>query len=176
MTTTTTRQRNRDARTGNPIALAYGPDQDALNAYAISKAWTVHHYTDLDAALDALEAGHADTLVTTAPVPTGTAAKAAVQGWRLAIVEQEPSQHGGLTRAGMARRKAEGARFGTRRVTPPWLVARICRMHASGTSYSAIARALNAENVPTARGGKAWLPGTVQQIVQRWHGEVAATS
>lgn len=69
------------------------------------------------------------------------------------------------TREGMAQRKAEGATFG-REVAAEFLPTyrRILDMHAAGQSYNAIALQLDAEGVPTARGGK-WAAATVRRVV-----------
>lgn len=69
------------------------------------------------------------------------------------------------TREGMAQRKAEGVTFG-REVASDFLPTyrRVLSMNADGLSLNAIARTLNDESVPTARGGK-WYPSTVRAIV-----------
>ncbi|ALJ36905.1 recombinase family protein [Azospirillum brasilense] len=46
------------------------------------------------------------------------------------------------------------------------LIARICAMHTKGASYNAIAGRLNAEGVPTKRGGQ-WQPTTVRNLILR---------
>jgi hypothetical protein len=45
------------------------------------------------------------------------------------------------------------------------LVARIRAAHKAGEGWSAIARQLNAEGVPTAHGGNKWHPSTVRAVV-----------
>ncbi|MGN7965057.1 recombinase family protein [Microbacterium sp. 22179] len=69
------------------------------------------------------------------------------------------------TREGMAQRKAEGVTFG-REVAAEFLATyrRVLTMHSGGESMNAIARTLNAEGVPTAKGGK-WYASTVRAIV-----------
>lgn len=59
------------------------------------------------------------------------------------------------TKEGMAQRKAEGVKFG-REVSPEFLrtYKLVLDMHESGKSMNAIARTLNDEGVPTAKGGK----------------------
>lgn len=51
------------------------------------------------------------------------------------------------------------------------IVGAVMEMHAEGTSYSAIARALNQKGVPTLRGGHSWYPATVRTLIKK---EVAA--
>jgi DNA invertase Pin-like site-specific DNA recombinase len=68
-------------------------------------------------------------------------------------------------REGMQQAKSEGARFGFQ-VAPEFLptYARVLKMHADGMSLNKIATTLDAENVPTARGGR-WAAATVRRIV-----------
>ncbi len=40
------------------------------------------------------------------------------------------------------------------------------RAHEAGDGWSAIARALNADGVPTAQGGATWYPATVRKVCQ----------
>lgn len=69
------------------------------------------------------------------------------------------------TRGGMAQRKAEGATFG-RVVAADFLPTyhRVLDLHAVGAGLNAIARTLNDESVPTAKGGT-WHASTVRAIV-----------
>jgi hypothetical protein len=47
------------------------------------------------------------------------------------------------------------------------LVTRIRDEHAAGKSLAEIARALNAEGVPTSQGGRQWWPSTVRAVLVR---------
>lgn len=69
------------------------------------------------------------------------------------------------TKEGMAQRKAEGVTFG-REVAADFLPTyrRVLAMSAEGLSLNAIARTLNDESVPTAKGGK-WYASTVRAIL-----------
>jgi DNA invertase Pin-like site-specific DNA recombinase len=69
------------------------------------------------------------------------------------------------TREALAQLKAEGVRLG-REVAPEFLdiYRRVVTMHAEGDSLNAIARKLNDECVPTAK-GKTWHASTVRAIV-----------
>lgn len=82
-----------------------------------------------------------------------------------AVAEHERGMISVRTREGMAQRKAEGATFG-REVDPEFLptYGRVLAMHAGGQSLNAIARTLNAEGVPTAKGGT-WHASTVRAMV-----------
>jgi hypothetical protein len=52
-------------------------------------------------------------------------------------------------------------------VLPPSIVSRIGSEHRSGKSLAEIARALTADGVPTAHGGRRWWPSTVRAILAR---------
>lgn len=74
---------------------------------------------------------------------------------------------GARTREGMAQRKAEGVHVGRRPTLEADLVARIVTMYETqDMGLSAIARTLTSEGVPTARGGAAWSPSTVQGVLK----------
>jgi hypothetical protein len=65
----------------------------------------------------------------------------------------------------MAQRKLEGQHMG-RKADPSMLdtYTRILTLHAAGESLNSIAAKLDAEGVPTARGGR-WAAATVRRIV-----------
>jgi DNA invertase Pin-like site-specific DNA recombinase len=69
------------------------------------------------------------------------------------------------TREGIAQRKTEGAVFG-RVVADEHLPVyrRILELHDAGTSMSSIARMLNDDGTPTARGGK-WYQSTIKAVL-----------
>ncbi|MEX5300876.1 recombinase family protein [Kocuria sabuli] len=69
------------------------------------------------------------------------------------------------TREGMAQRKAEGVRMGRPRVMDEGKRQYIRDLRASGLSMQHIADRLNAEGVPTARGGKRWYASTVNRVL-----------
>lgn len=61
---------------------------------------------------------------------------------------------------------AAGVKLGRPRALPEQVARSIVREHEAGKSYSAIARNLNEEGIPTAHGGAKWYPTTVRKIVQ----------
>jgi hypothetical protein len=70
------------------------------------------------------------------------------------------------------RRKAQAvprpaARPGRRPRVPADVLARIRVEHASGASFGAIARRLNADGVPTAQSGRQWWASTVRAVLIR---------
>lgn len=82
-----------------------------------------------------------------------------------ALAERERDIISTRTKEGMAEKKRQGAVFG-RAVEPAFLPTyrRVLAMHGDGDSLNAIARKLNAESVPTAKGGK-WHASTVRAII-----------
>lgn len=71
---------------------------------------------------------------------------------------------GQRTRDALAVRRAQGVRLGRPRTLPADVVARIVADRTAGLGWSAIGRALDAENVPTAQGGARWYPATVRAV------------
>jgi len=72
---------------------------------------------------------------------------------------------GERTKAGLAAKRAAGTLkgpIGRPRTMPAEIVERIERERSAGLSLRAIAAGLNAENVPTAQGGRSWYASTVR--------------
>ncbi|MDI6102246.1 recombinase family protein [Actinoplanes sp. NEAU-A12] len=78
---------------------------------------------------------------------------------------------GQRTREGLAAKKAAGVRLGRPASLPTEVRSRIVKAHREGANYSAIARSLNADRVPTAQGGKQWYPATVKAVVNSQEAE-----
>ncbi|WP_328478508.1 recombinase family protein [Actinoplanes sp. NBC_00393] len=78
---------------------------------------------------------------------------------------------GQRTREGLAAKKAAGVRLGRPASLPTEVRSRIVRAHREGANYSAIARDLNADGVPTAQGGAKWYPATVRAVVNSQEAE-----
>jgi hypothetical protein len=66
-----------------------------------------------------------------------------------------------------ARPRAAPRPAGRPAVLPTSIVDRIRRAYASGKSLGEIARALTAEGVATAHGGRQWWPSTVRAVLRR---------
>jgi DNA invertase Pin-like site-specific DNA recombinase len=72
---------------------------------------------------------------------------------------------GQRTRDALAAKKAQGVRLGRPQTLPAAIVERIRSEHAAGAGWSAIARALNDDGVPTAHGGARWYPATIRYVI-----------
>ena len=83
------------------------------------------------------------------------------------FAQVERRRIGERTREALAVKKAQGVRVGrpagTREIPEP-VVRRIRRLRSRGWSYARIAERLNADEVPTARGGR-WHPATVRGAI-----------
>lgn len=69
---------------------------------------------------------------------------------------------GQRTKVALAEKKAQGVQLGRPVLMPADVVARIVTDHDGGQGWTAIARDLNAEGIPTAHGGARWYPSTVR--------------
>ena len=70
------------------------------------------------------------------------------------------------TREGLAEKKAQGVVLGARPMIEDRTEELILSLRAEGKGMIAIAKELNARNVPTAKGG-AWYGSTVRVVLQR---------
>jgi DNA invertase Pin-like site-specific DNA recombinase len=69
------------------------------------------------------------------------------------------------TREALAALKARGVRLGRPSVLPPEVVARILGERVGGEkTWASIAAGLNADQVPTAHGGRCWWPATARKV------------
>jgi DNA invertase Pin-like site-specific DNA recombinase len=149
----------------------------------------------LTEALARLDAGDADALLAirldrvsrSVADFAGLLARAKRRGWRIrllspdldtedaagkftayvlaAAAEYERDLIGIRTREGMMQKKAEGVHIGRPRTLPPEVLDRIARERAAGLSMGRIARGLEADGIPTARGGSKWQPSTIQGVL-----------
>jgi DNA invertase Pin-like site-specific DNA recombinase len=83
---------------------------------------------------------------------------ASVAQWERRII-------GARTSAALQAKKAAGHRLGRPVTMSEDLRQRIAEAHRAGGTFSGIARQLNAEGVPTARGGR-WHASTVVKVIQ----------
>ena len=81
----------------------------------------------------------------------------------IALSTREHERIASGTRRGLAKGRASGRPSGRPAVSDrPDLVQRIASMRAANMTLRAIADQLNAEGVPTLRGGKQWRPSSIQ--------------
>ncbi|WP_082502723.1 recombinase family protein [Nocardioides sp. Leaf307] len=91
-----------------------------------------------------------------------------------AFAEYERQLIGARTSGALQQLKATGVRLGRPRVLSGAVTKRIVDSWESGHGLSAIARALNDDGVPTARGGVRWYPSTVQGVLRSAELDAAA--
>jgi DNA invertase Pin-like site-specific DNA recombinase len=99
-------------------------------------------------------------------VDTSTIMGAAMAQMVSVFAELERKRIGERTREGLAAKQAAGTLkgpLGRPRALPDKIRERIRSLSRGGESYSAIARLLDSENVPTAHGGR-WQAATVRKI------------
>lgn len=99
-----------------------------------------------------------------ANVDTTTPQGAAMTQVLAVFAELERKLIGQRTKSALAVLKAQGVKLGRPRTLPAAVADRIRGDHAAGESWSAIARALTSEGVPTAQGGLRWYPATVRYV------------
>lgn len=149
----------------------------------------------LTGALDRLDRGDADALLAirldrvsrSVADFAGLLSRAKRRGWRLVLLspdldtedaagkftahvlaaaaEYERDLIGARTKEGMAQRRAEGVHVGRPRSLPESVVQRIVSDRAGGLTLRSIAEGLTRDGVPTARGGRAWSPSSVQGVL-----------
>lgn len=82
------------------------------------------------------------------------------------FAEYERQLIGQRTSAALQQKKAQGFRLGRPATLDRAVATRIERMRVDGASTPFIASTLNAEAVPTARGGRQWYPSTVSAVLR----------
>jgi DNA invertase Pin-like site-specific DNA recombinase len=149
------------------------------------------------AALEELERGGADALVVAKLDRlsrsmldfTAVMAKAQKEGWALVALDcavdtttpaGEAMAHvlatfaqferrliGQRTREALAVKRKQGVRLGRPQSISPKLARRIRSMRSRGMTLQAICDKLNAERVPTSRGGSVWRPTSLRSVLGR---------
>ncbi len=152
---------NRPALTEALAMLARGDANVLMVAKLDRLTRSVHDATGL---LLEAERGHWGLVALDAPVDTTTPQGAAMAQVLAVFAELERRLIGERTKAALAVKKAQGVKLGRPRVLSEDVVTRIRDAKDSGASWSAIARGLNAEGVPTAQGGATWYPATVRYV------------
>lgn len=85
----------------------------------------------------------------------------------MALAQWERRIIGKRTKDALAEVSASGVRLGRPVSTSPDAEAVVRVMRRQGSSYGAVAKALNTEGLPTAQGGAQWHPSTVKALCQR---------
>lgn len=80
------------------------------------------------------------------------------------VAQWERRTIGARTAEALAAKRAQGVTLGRPVSLPAAVVEHVRVSHATGESFSAIARRLNATAVPTAQGGAKWYPSTVRAV------------
>ena len=82
-----------------------------------------------------------------------------------AVAQFELEQIRKRTKDALAVKKAQGYRLGRPATMPDETRARINALRNSGVTLQGVADTLNAEGIPTARGGSKWYASTVQKAI-----------
>lgn len=93
-----------------------------------------------------------------------------------AFSEYERRLIGSRTSAALQQLKSQGVRLGRPRVMAESVRERIVSERKEGRSMAAIADGLNADEVPTARGGARWYPSTVKAVLDSVALDAVATA
>lgn len=118
---------------------------------------------DLGALMEWFRDAHAGLVALDLGVDTSTPAGAEVAATLITLGEWEHERIARRTRSGLAEVRASGRPTGRPSVSDrPDLVERITAMRSANMTLQAIADQLNAEGVPTLRGGAMWRPSSVQ--------------
>lgn len=121
--------------------------------------------SDLCALLDLADKQGWDFVALDLGIDTSTPMGRAMAQMSGVFAELERKMIGQRTSAAMQAMKANGQRLGRPVTLPADIRARIAAERSQGRSLRAIATNLNAENVPTARGGKTWHASTVKAVL-----------
>lgn len=101
-------------------------------------------------------------LVLDLPLDTTTAAGRFTALTMANAAELERRLVGERTSAALQALKARGVRLGVKSETPASVKRRVARERDAGTTWQSIADGLNADHVPTVRGGTEWRVSSVQ--------------
>jgi DNA invertase Pin-like site-specific DNA recombinase len=128
-------------------------DLQSLSRSIVDLGALMAWFRDANATLIALDLG----------IDTSTAEGDRVASILIALSARAHERIADRTRNRLAERRANGGANGRPAVRDrPELMERIAAMRAGGLTLQAIADQLNAENVPTLRGGTKWRPSSIQ--------------
>jgi len=150
-------------------ALAYALDllargqADALMVTKLDRL--ARSVVDLGRTMDLAKAQGWSIVILDLGIDTTTANGELVANVVAAIGQWEARMIAERTRESLAVKRSRGERVGRPRLLPPEVRQRIVDRRAAGLSLRAIAAELNADQVPTAQGGRAWHASTVKAVL-----------
>jgi DNA invertase Pin-like site-specific DNA recombinase len=122
-----------------------------------------HSIVDLGALMVWFRDAHATLIAPDLDIDTSTPEGHQVAATLIALSTHNHERIASRTRIGLADMRANGRANGQPAVSDrPELMERIGTMRAANMTLHAIANQLNAENVPTLRGGTKWRPSSIQ--------------
>jgi len=145
------------------LTLLDGGEADVLVAAKIDRV--SRSTTDFARLLDHSETKGWKLVVLDVDVDTTTAAGRLLVDVVSAAASFESRRIGERVKAVHAVRRSQGKRAGQAPILSADIRSRIAREHGDGLSLNAIARALNEESIPTARGGR-WHASTIQHVLR----------
>lgn len=122
---------------------------------------------DLAGLLDTSRRQRWDLVVLNMQLDTSTATGKLMAHMLSAVAEFERDIISERTRAALAVRKEEGAQLGHPSTISADVAERIVAAHRAGLSFSAIARDLDADTVPTPTGAARWHHSVIAGVVRR---------
>jgi DNA invertase Pin-like site-specific DNA recombinase len=152
-------------RPGLTAALA-AVESDVASAIVVAKLDRLSRsLSDFASLMARAQSGRWNLVALDLGIDLGTAAGEFMANVMASAAQWERRIIGQRTRDALAVKRAQGVRLGRPQMMAAELVARIRAAHEAGQGWSAIARQLNAEGVPTAHGGTKWHPSTVRAAV-----------
>jgi DNA invertase Pin-like site-specific DNA recombinase/peptidoglycan hydrolase-like protein with peptidoglycan-binding domain len=131
-------------------------DLQRLSSSIIDLGALMAWFRDADATFVAVDLG----------IDTSTSVGRHVASTLIALSERERERIADRTRSGLHGGRAKGRRTGRPAVSDrPELLQRIAAMRAANMTLQAIADELNADGIPTLRGGTRWRPSSIQAAV-----------
>jgi DNA invertase Pin-like site-specific DNA recombinase len=98
-------------------------------------------------------------------IDTTTANGELIAGIMVQLGQWEARMIAERTREALATKRSRGERVGRPRLLPPEVRQHIADRRGAGLSLRAIASELNADQVPTAQGGRSWHASTVKAVL-----------
>lgn len=137
----------------------------AAGAIVVAKLdWLSRSLADLAQLMARAQAGRWNLVALDLGIDLATAASEFMANVMASAAQWERRIIGQRTKDARAIRRAQGARLGHPPLLPANVVVRIFEARRSGAGWSALARDLDADGVPTAQGGARWYPARVRAV------------